>query len=240
MRLADFRVLTFDCYGTLIDWEEGLLAALRAWLARREREAPADDALLAAFGEIEPAIQAAEPALPYPDVLARSLRALGEQLRVTVTDADAHAFGASIGDWPAFADTPAALRALARRCRLVVVSNVDRASFARSHTRLSVAFDAVVTAQDVGSYKPAPGHFVRALEIAAGWGVPPAQVLHVAQSRFHDIVPAKALGLATVWVDRRQGRGGGATRAAGSAVEPDWTVTSLAELAARIEHDAAV
>lgn len=167
MRLADFRVLTFDCYGTLIDWEAGLLAALHVWLARREGVAPADDALLAAFGAIEPAIQAEHPALPYPEVLGRSLHALGGQLGVTVTDDDARAFGASIGDWPAFPDTPAALQALARRCRLVVVSNVDRASFARSHARLGVAFDAIVTAQDVGSYKPAPGHFRRALDVAA-------------------------------------------------------------------------
>lgn len=239
MKLTDFKALTFDCYGTLIDWERGLVAAFGPW--RRRAGATLDDeALLARFGEIESAIQVEHPRMLYRDTVALSLERIGAAMGAPSNAAEAAAFGAAIGDWPAFADSPAALAYLKRFYKLVVVSNVDRRSFARSNERLGVAFDHVVTAEDVGSYKPAPAHFHRALGLLSEGGIEPAQVLHVAQSLFHDHVPAKALGLKTAWINRRAAKGGsgGATRAPAMAVAPDYEFASLADFVAR--HQAEV
>src|SRR5262245_1082766 len=153
MKLTDFTTLTFDCYGTLIDWERGILAELRPWLARHGRSLP-DDEVLEAFGAEETRCEAATPAALYPEILAGSLRALARRWEIPANDEEAIAFGASVGRWPAFADSAPALQYLKRYYRLVVLSNVDRASFARSKEKLQVEFDRVITAQDVGSYKP--------------------------------------------------------------------------------------
>lgn len=279
MRLDSFRALTFDCYGTLIDWESGLLALLLPWATRaeprsRDRKladlaparasrdlpiaAPSDahradalaERLLAAFGESEPVREAQGPdGRPgfqrYPDVLRAVMTdiaaALGVDPAGASTRAAAEALANSIGDWPAFPDTPAALASLQRRRKLVIVSNVDRASFARTNEKLGVTFDAIVTAEDVRSYKPAPAHFHRALEALAAMGVAKHEVLHVAQSLFHDHVPAKALGLATCWVRRpRAGDERGSTAVvhgaagvsdAAALVRPDLVVDTMGELA---------
>jgi 2-haloacid dehalogenase len=223
--LAATRVLTFDCYGTLIDWETGILAALRPVLVRHGI-AIDDERLLALYGELEAAAESG-PYQSYRAVLASVLRGLGERLGFAPSEAEAAAFGASVGDWPPFPDTPAALAALKRRFKLAIVSNVDDDLFARSNERLGVAFDWIITAQQVQSYKPAPAHFRVALERI---GLPPTAVLHAAQSLYHDHAPAKALGLRTVWVDRRQGKTGpGATPPA--EAQPDLTVPDLATLA---------
>jgi len=231
MRLADFAALSFDCYGTLIDWETGILATLRPW-AGRHGLAVADDALLAAFSRIEPQIQAKRPAALYPEILAEAFRALGGAFDRPVGDDEAVAFGQSVKDWPAFPDSADALAYLKRHYKLAILSNIDRASFAHSNRRLGVDFDLVVTAQDVGSYKPTPRNFEVLLERLAALGVPKERVLHTAESLFHDHVPAKRFGLATAWVNRRAGKGSfGATRAPDESVTPDWQVTSLGELA---------
>jgi len=229
--VSRFDALSFDCYGTLIDWESGITTALRPW---RERAGATigDDELLAAFAGIESVEQEADPAR-YPEILARVLRRLGERFGIAVTDEDAAAFGASVGSWPAFADSPGALARLAGRYRLIILSNVDRASFARSNERLGVTFDAIVTAEDVGSYKPDPRNFQALVAAAAGLGVAPDRLLHVAQSLYHDHVPAKRIGLSTVWIDRRGGEGG-ATPATG-AVSPDARFPTLAEFADAVE-----
>ena len=146
------------------------------------------------------------------------------------SDADAATFGASIADWPPFPDSVEALAYLKQHGLLMVLSNVDRASFAGSARRLGDPFHAVVTAEDVGSYKPAPAHFERALALLAEEGIAQGQVLHVAQSLFHDVQPGRAAGLTTCWIDRRAGRAGGATPPVD--VEPDMTFTDLASLAA--------
>ncbi len=230
MRLRDFAALTFDCYGTLIDWEKGLLAALRPWQARAEVGLD-DEALLAAFARAESRRQALQPAALYPVVLATSLADMARELGAPATPAETEAFGRSVKDWPAFPDSPAALAYLKRHYRLVIVSNVDRQSFRHSNDRLGVAFDHVVTAEDVGSYKPAPAHFHAALAWLAGVGIGKAKVLHTAQSLFHDHVPAKRLGLATMWINRRAGRAGaGATAAPPEEVTPDGEVPSMAAL----------
>ena len=227
MNFRRFQALTFDCYGTLIDWERGLSAALEPWL-KRSRLTLSHAALLSAYGEEEGRIQNETPKALYPAILSNVLKALGRRFGAPVSDSEAEAFARSIRDWPPFPDSPAALAKLKKRFKLAIVSNVDRESFRHSNVKLGVEFDLVVTAQDVGAYKPNPAHFHEALRRLAELGIPKERVLHVAQSLYHDHVPAKALGLSTVWVDRRHGQGGGI--AARAPVEPDWTVLSLSEL----------
>lgn len=230
LRLSRFAALTFDCYGTLIDWETGILAALAPWARRHGLEAR-DDELLRAYGEAETRLERIRPALTYPDVLRRVLGELAARFGVAVARADQDAFAASIRDWPAFPDTAEALRYLKRHYRVAIVSNVDRRSFAFTRVRLGIDPDFVVTADDVGAYKPDRPHFERALERLAGLGVERRGLAHVAQSLYHDIAPARALGIATVWVDRRQGQAG-AGAVPPAAAEPDLRVASLRELVA--------
>jgi len=235
MKLGDFRVLTFDCYGTLVDWETGILSALHPWAARA-RIAADDAQLLAAFGEAESAAEQARPGAIYPDILRDTHARMSAHFGAKPDAMAAEAFANSVGDWPAFADTPDALRRLQRRHKLMIVSNVDRASFALTQPKLGVVFDAIVTAEEVGAYKPNLKMFYRALEISAGWGFSPKQILHVGQSLFHDHAPAKKLGLKSAWVKRPSPRGElGATRDPGEAVKPDMVVSSLAELADMID-----
>lgn len=232
MKLRDFDVLTFDCYGTLIDWESGLYAALAPLLTRAGVSLDRD-AALAAFAELEARQQAATPDMPYAELLAVVHGQLAPAWGVMASGAEDRAFGASVGDWPAFPDTPDALRTLKQHFKLVVLSNVDRASFSRSNTRLGVTFDAVHTAQDIGSYKPDPRNFRYLLDRLADDGVSSDRVLHVAQSLFHDHVPANAIGLASVWIDRRAGSSGwGATSAPPEGVRYDFRFETLGALAA--------
>jgi 2-haloacid dehalogenase len=240
MRLGDFSALTFDCYGTLIDWEAGILTALRPWTAGQRVEVD-DEELLAAFGRAEARREAAQPAAPYPRILAGVLDDLAEEFGAAASREETETFGGSVKDWPAFPDSTAALAYLRRHYRLVIVSNVDRASFRHSNDRLGVTFDAVVTAEDAGAYKPAPNHFQLALERLAEMGVAKDRVLHVAQSLYHDHVPARRLGLATMWVNRRgdRGQGGGATPATPAPVTPDGEVPTLAALVDLHRHEQA-
>lgn len=232
-----FAALSFDCYGTLIDWESGIVAALRPWLERHGREID-DEELLRAFAATETVEEQADPA-PYPVILGRVMRRLGERYGLSVTVDEAAAFGASVGEWPAFPDSPEALARLARRFRLIILSNVDRASFARSKERLGAAFDAIVTAEDVGSYKPDRRNFEALFDSARGLGVERDALLHVAESLYHDHTPARELGLASVWIHRRAGRaGGGATPDADPSIRPAWRFTSLAAFADAVEADA--
>jgi 2-haloacid dehalogenase len=223
--LTAFDVLTFDCYGTLIDWEAGILAGLRTLLEPLGADG-ADDDLLERYARAEAAAEAGRY-LPYREVLARSAAAVCGELGVTPGAADLAAFGGSVGDWPAFADSADALAALGARYRLGVITNCDDDLFAASSRRLGVTFDPVVTAQQVGAYKPSTRNFEVAFERL---GLPRERILHVAQSLFHDHVPAKRLGLTTAWIDRRQGRpGSGATPPAEAT--PDLSAPSMAAFA---------
>ena len=219
---ARFELLTFDCYGTLIDWEAGIIAAVRQ-VSDAHGSSPNAADILAAFGEAEHVVQA-ERYRTYRDVLALTLEQMGPHLGFGPTSAECDAFAASVGDWPAFPDTVEALRRLGARYRLGIVSNVDDDFFARSQKLLQIDFDWVVTAQQVGSYKPATAHFD---ETVARSGIPRDRTLHVAQSLFHDIGPASSLGYATLHVNRpTRGSGGGATPP--SHARPDAEVTDMA------------
>jgi len=235
VKFDDFRVLTFDCYGTLIDWETGILAVLRPWM-KRAGISVSDAEILGAFGEAESAAERDLPTAIYPEILRATHARMAKHFGVRSDSAAADLLGKSVGDWPAFADTPDALKRLQRRFKLIVVSNVDRESFARTQKRLGITFDAVVTAEEVGAYKPDAKVFLRAMEVAKTFGADREDILHVAQSLYHDHVPAKSFGLKTVWV-RRPSKAGefGATKNPGVDVEPDLVVTSMKELADVIE-----
>lgn len=230
MRLSDFSVLTFDCYGTLIDWETGILAALAPLAARAGL---AEQAVLEAYAAAESAQEHATPQAKYSDLLTMVHRRLAELWGVAASEAEHAAFGASVPDWPAFPDSAAALAALKQHYRLVVLSNVDRTSFAGSRKRLGDVFDAVYTAEDIGSYKPDLSNFRYMLAQEAAAGIAPAQILHTAQSLYHDHVPANAMGLTSAWIDRRAGKpGAGATPVPAGGVSWQFRFTTLAEMAA--------
>jgi 2-haloacid dehalogenase len=237
VRLTDFDALSFDCYGTLIDWEAGLAAVLGPWARGRGLNVD-DETLLAAYSAHEARAEAEHPSESYPTILARSLHELGRQFDAQVTDADAQQLASSVADWPAFADSPRALAMLSARYRLIILSNVDRASFADSNRRLGVTFTSVLTAQDIGSYKPSPRNFDALLAETARLGIEDGRLLHVAQSLFHDHVPAKRAGLPTVWINRRHDRPGwGATPAPPAGVIPDWEFPSLQAFADVVEAE---
>jgi 2-haloacid dehalogenase len=224
-----FRVLSFDCYGTLIDWEAGMTRALRGW-ADAAGLAVSDRHLLNLVSEVETVVQGERsPALLYPAVLAEVLRRIGARLGAPVSDEEAARFGGSIGEWPAFADSAPALSRLGRRFRLIILSNVDRASFAASSQRLGVNFDKIITAEDVGAYKPRSPHFEALLESLTAMSLDRHQLLHVAQSLYHDHEPARRYGLSSVWIDRGRGRlEPGATPPPGDpAIEPEWRFPTL-------------
>ncbi|HUZ63319.1 MAG TPA: haloacid dehalogenase type II [Acetobacteraceae bacterium] len=232
MKLTDFRVLTFDCYGTLIDWESGLFAALQPLLAKAGPAMPRNEAL-EALARHESAQQAETPGMIYSDLLAQVHRRLARDWGVATTEADHARFGASVPAWPEFADAPSALRYLKKHYRLVILSNVDRESFKASNRRLGVEFDAIYTAQDIGSYKPDPANFRYMLDRLAADGHGKDDILHTAQSLFHDHAPAKHCGLASAWIDRRHDQSGwGATMAPPDGTGYDFHFTSLAAMVA--------
>ena len=230
MRLSDFRILTFDCYGTLIDWEAGIWEALQP-LVRACRSAVTREEALEAFGRHETAQEAETPTLRYSDLLARVHARLAKEWDVDLDEDEHRRFGRSVPDWPAFPDSAEALGYLKRHYKLVILSNIDRESFKGSNARLGVTFDAIHTAEDIGSYKPDPRNFEYLLNAVAKQGFAPADILHTAQSLFHDHVPAKRFGLATAWIDRRHEQTGwGATPPAeGAAYE--FRFNSLGEMA---------
>jgi 2-haloacid dehalogenase len=223
--LGKFTHLTFDCYGTLIDWETGILTAVGPTL-NHHGIAAKEDELLRLYAKYEAEHEAA-PYVPYRDVLRSVMTDLAAELGFTPTDSDLSALADSVGQWPPFSDTVEALERLKRRFKLVILSNIDDAMFAETSKRLGIEFDDVITAQQVRSYKPAPAHFHCALERL---GVQQEQILHVAQSLFHDHVPAKALGLTTVWVNRGSRRPGTGVALPAEA-SPDLELPDLRSLA---------
>jgi 2-haloacid dehalogenase len=220
-----FEVLTFDCYGTLIDWESGILAAVHRVLRGHSVQANDSD-ILKKYAELESAAEAG-PYRRYREILTEVMNGLASHFGAHITDAEAASLPESIHDWQPFPDSVAALAQLGTRYKLAVISNIDDDLFAHSAQRLGNPFTHVITAQQVGSYKPSHRNFHTAL---AQIGVDKEKVLHCAQSIFHDIVPARELGIANVWVNRRQlKQGSGATKHASAT--PDLEVPDLRTLA---------
>jgi 2-haloalkanoic acid dehalogenase type II len=230
MRLTDFKVLTFDCYGTLIDWETGILNALRPLLTRGAAERSRDE-ILASFARHETAQEAETPDMIYSELLGQVHRRLAEEWGIAASEAAHRTFGGSVGSWPAFADSAASLAYLGQFYKLVILSNVDRKSFAQSRKRLGVAFDAVYTAEDIGSYKPDLRNFRSMIDALKRSGHAERDILHIAQSLFHDHAPANTVGLRSAWIDRRNSAaGGGATPPPPANVHYDFRFASMAEL----------
>ena len=243
MRLSDFKVLTFDCYGTLIDWETGMIAGL-APLTGRVAGGLSRNRILQAHAVAESAQQAQTPTMRYRDLLAIVYKRLAEQWGVAASHAECVAYGRSIEHWPAFPDSAEALAYLKQHYKLVILSNVDNESFSASAARLGVAFDAVLTAEDIGSYKPSPRNFTAMLEILGrGLGGVPIgrdEILHTAESLFHDHRPANAFGLASCWIHRRHAAEGfGATMDPGGMPRIDHRFDSMADLVAAHRRDVA-
>ncbi|WP_112262542.1 haloacid dehalogenase type II [Lentzea terrae] len=236
MDLTKFQALSFDCYGTLIDWESGIAAVLAPW-ARAEGLSLTDEELLVAYSPHEAAVEAETPFRLYPDVLAEAFRRTGATLGHEVSPEWAARLGASVPDWPAFPDSAEALARLASRYKLIILSNVHRAGFAGSNEQLRGDFAAIITAEDVGAYKPAENHF-RALDVTlAELGVERSRLLHVAQSLFHDHVPAKREGLPSVWINRRRDKPGwGATPQPSGEFSYDLEFGSMGEFADAVDQ----
>ena len=228
LNVADFEVLTFDCYGTLIDWETGIFGALKPVLAAHGKSIP-DAKLLELYGEFEAEAEAGDYR-PYREVLESVVRAFGQRLGFTPTKEETQSLPDSVPNWRPWSDTVAALQRLAPRHSLAIISNIDDEMFNVTRRKyLPVRFESVTTAQEARSYKPALQNFRLALGKSR---VAPNRILHVGQSIYHDVLPAQSLGLATVWVNRPSPRAGvGAVKQV--AGHPDLEVPDLASLAER-------
>jgi 2-haloacid dehalogenase len=226
MDFSSFRLITFDCYGTLIDWETGILKGLRPLFARNGQPVP-DAELLKNYGEIEAELEGG-PYLRYRDVLARTAEQMGQRLGVKVSSQNAKGFAESLTQWEPFPDTVAALQKLAQNFQLGIISNIDDDLFAQTQKKLPVKFEVIITAQQVQSYKPSLRNFEEALQRS---GRSKDQILHVGQSLYHDVASANSLGIKNVWVNRPSVVPNSGAAKPGVA-QPSLEVHSLAELAA--------
>lgn len=230
MHLADFKALTFDCYGTLIDWESGMIEGLRDLTARADRSLTRD-AILEAHARHESNQQRQTPTKRYSELLAVVYKRLAEEWNVAVSVGECEAYGRSVGDWPAFVDSPGALQYLKKYYKLIILSNVDNRTFYLSNEKLQVDFDAIYTAEDIGSYKPDDRNFLYMLERIGDLGLERRDILHTAESCFHDHLPANKHGIASCWIYRRNGKKGfGATMDPGVMPTFDFRFDSIADL----------
>lgn len=232
LRLADFDAVTFDVYGTLIDWEPSIIAFLGRWAGRHGISAAEQD-LLMAFDRARADIQKERPALLYPEVLRRCFDRIAAGFGVAAEEAERAAFAAAPHAWPAYPDSQAGLVALRARAKVGALSNIDNASLQSSCARLDFRFDILVTAERVGAYKPDWPHFDTAIADLEALGIPRRRILHVGQSLRADITPANRLGLKSAWVNR-PGRALGLSGEGAAEARPDLTVSSLAELVAAL------
>lgn len=227
---SQYEALTFDCYGTIIDWEQGILSALKPVLAVHQVTLT-DSQILELFARLEGEIEAGKYQ-PYRQVLKQVMQQFGEKLGFTPTSDQLDCLADSIQNWQPFPDSIDALNSLKQQFKLVIISNIDDDLFAFTAKRLGVPFDFVITAFQAKSYKPSTHNFEFAFKKT---GIPHDKILHVAQSIYHDIVPAKKLGLSTVWVNRRHNQSGsGATPPASS--QPDLEVPDLETLAKLVSY----
>jgi putative hydrolase of the HAD superfamily len=228
INLSDFDAVTFDVYGTLIDWEPSIIGFLQGW-ARRSGVAAADQDLLMAFDRARADLQKERPAHLYPEVLRRCFDRLSGEFGVAIDAAERERFARAPHDWPAYPDAHAGLVALARQVKVGALSNIDDASLASSCRKLDFRFDLVVTAERVGAYKPDTPHFQAAIAALGALGIGRDRILHVGQSLRADITPANRLGLTCAWINR-PGRALGLSGEGAAEAKPDLTVSSLAEL----------
>lgn len=230
MKLTDFKALTFDCYGTLIDWESGMVEALKP-LTGRVGRALSRDEILQAHARHESSQQSQTPAKLYRDLLAIVYKRLAEEWGVPASWEECVAYGRSVRDWPAFSDSAGALQYLKQHYKLIILSNVDNENFSGSKAKLQVEFDAVYTAEDVGAYKPSERNFAYMLANLKTLGVEKHEILHTAESLFHDHGPANRLGLACCWIHRRFDQEGfGATMHPGDMPKTNFRFNSMADL----------
>jgi 2-haloacid dehalogenase len=230
MRLDEYKALTFDCYGTLIDWETGIFEALSDLVSRVGRPISRDQ-VLEAHARHESAQQAQTPTRLYRDILPIVYKRLAEEWGVSVTVDECEEYGQSVGNWPAFPDSPGALQYLKKYYKLIILSNVDNRTFAQSNRRLEVEFDAIYTAEDIGSYKPSDNNFEYMLSHIGDLGLKREDILHTAESLFHDHKPANRHGIANCWIHRRHNQEGfGATMHPGDMPTYNFRFTSMAEL----------
>ena len=203
MKLSDYKLLTFDTYGTLIDWESGIYTALEPLLDKVPIRLDRDE-VLELFAEFEIAQQTETPSQIYSSLLCDVYRAMANKWQLKISDEEAEAFGKSVKNWPAFDDSAAALQYLRRHYLMATVTNCDRISYMGSNARLEIEWDAIYTAQDIGYYKPNLRNFDYMFERARrDLGILPHEILHVAQSLTHDMVPATQMGMTKVWINRR-------------------------------------
>lgn len=230
MRLRDYKALTFDVYGTLIDWESGMIAGLKPLTDRLDRPL-SRDAILEAHAYHESTSQRQTPTKIYAKILEVVYKRLAEEWGLNVTRQECAIYGQSVEHWPAFEDSAGALQYLKRYYKLVVLSNIDNTSFAHSNRKLQVEFDAAYTAEDAGSYKPDPRNFDYMLANLARLGIEKHEILHTAESMFHDHAPANKFGLANCWIYRRHEQDGfGATMNPGEMPKYDFVFNSMAAL----------
>lgn len=233
MKLSDFKVLTFDTYGTLIDWETGIYNGLSPLFEKAGLQDRPRDEILGIFAQHESSQQEETPAMVYMQLLSVVYRRLAKEWGVKVSDEEANIFGASVPDWPEFTDSPRALHYLKKHFKLITLTNCDRLSYRGSNLRLRVEFDGIYTAQDVGSYKPNPRNFEYMLErLKQDFGFEKKDILHTAQSLFHDHAPSNKFGLAGAWIDRRHAdKGWGATMPPPGTPKFDFKFNSMIEMA---------
>ena len=230
MKLSDFTALTFDVYGTLIEWESGMVSALKPLTDKVSRALTRDD-ILEAHAYYESTSQRWTPSMKYVDLLAVVYRRLAEEWAVEVSWEECQAYGLSVRQWPAFEDSLEALAYLKQHFKLVVLTNTDNLSFSGSNTRLDVCFDGVYTAEDIGSYKPADRNFEYMLETLERRGIQKSAILHTAESMFHDHAPANKHGLSNCWIYRRFNKEGfGATMNPGDMPTYDFRFNSMLDM----------
>ena len=231
MKLSDFKVLTFDCYGTLIDWESGMINALSPLTDQLDGKLTRNE-ILEAHARHESSQQKQTPYKRYRELLAIVYKRLAEEWEVKISWADCVRYGESVKDWTAFPDTFEALRYLKQHYKLVILSNVDNESFAASNQKLGVDFDAIYTAEDIGSYKPSGANFEYMLTMLRLRGYEKSDILHTAESMFHDHAPTNRHGLRSCWIYRRyEQQGFGATMHPGEMPHYDFRFNSMGEMA---------
>ncbi len=238
MNITQFKALSFDCYGTLVDWEKGIVTALRPWIQSNQIDL-SDEEILQVFARYETSVQIENPKWKYTQVLEEVAVRIGQELNIEAGEDIRNHLGKSVGDWPAFEDTRAALKILNDHFKLIIISNIDEESFqATNNKQLNTEFFRILTAEKIGSYKPNLRNFEYLITHLGEQGIQKNEILHVAQSLYHDIEPASEIGLSTVWINRRANNPGfGATPQPTKPVKADMEFSTMEAFAGFVEGE---